>query len=371
MVIRVATFNVENLFARPAAMNFPDWSDGQDILDAHARLNSLLGHAIYSDQDKKDILELMVTYGLDKLRPNKDNYLILRKIRGKLLLHPRNKPAEVIAGGRADWVGWIELRKEAIADEAIKNTARVIAEVNPDIIVMVEVEDRLSLVNFHKQVLLPLMTDPDRKPYEHIMVIGGNDERGINVGIMSRYPIMNMASHVDDRTPAGDQVFTRDCPEYYLDLGNGTRMVILPNHFTSKGSDVEGNRRRVQSAAVKDIYTRLRQQDYSLVIIAGDFNDYSESGSLDSLVKNTDLRDAMALPAYNGYPGTYRHATAKEKFDYLLLSPGLVQKIRAVNVNRKGFYSPEKWECYENITARTKDRNQASDHHCLWADIDV
>jgi len=38
---------------------------------------------------------------------------------------------------------------------------------------------------------------------------------------------------------------------------------------------------------------------------------------------------------------------------------------------RHGFYAPKKWESFDNINATTKDRFQASDHHCLWADIDI
>jgi hypothetical protein len=79
----------------------------------------------------------------------------------------------------------------------------------------------------------------------------------------------------------------------------------------------------------------------------------------------------MALPVYEGLPGTYLRATAKEKFDYLLLSPKLKRQVKKVDVCRKGFYAPRKWECFENITAETKDSYQASDHHCLWADIDL
>ena len=33
MSIRVATFNVENLFDRPAAMNLEKWEDGQKYID--------------------------------------------------------------------------------------------------------------------------------------------------------------------------------------------------------------------------------------------------------------------------------------------------------------------------------------------------
>ena len=370
MSIRIATFNVENLFSRPAAMSLPRWSDGQPILDDHAQLTILLNKETYSEEDKAKILQLLAKYGLDKTRP-KNKYLELHEIRGQLLQRHKNQPAEVKASGRGDWVGWLELKKDAIADAAITNTARVIADVNPDIIVLVEVEDRPTVLRFHDQLLKPMLERQNQPPYEHIMVIDGNDARGINVGIMSRRPIVRMASHVDDHTASGSATFSRDCPEYYLVMGNGEELIILPNHFSSKGSDTNGTRRRVQSAAVKEIYERIRQT-CPRVIVAGDFNDYPGSGSLDPLLAQTDLRDAMSLEAYLGaYPGTYMHANANQKFDYLLLSPDLAQRVSTVDINRKGFYAPTKWPSYENINKETKDRNQASDHHCVWAEIDL
>ena len=80
----------------------------------------------------------------------------------------------------------------------------------------------------------------------------------------------------------------------------------------------------------------------------------------------------MALPAYHGaLPGTYSHGTATQKLDYLLLSPKLAATVSAVDVCRKGFYAPTKWESYADSNAETKDRNQASDHHCVWVDLVV
>jgi hypothetical protein len=78
------------------------------------------------------------------------------------------------------------------------------------------------------------------------------------------------------------------------------------------------------------------------------------------------------LKQYGGiFPGTYQRATAKEKIDYLLLSPTLRRKVEAVDVFRKGFYAPRKWESFENINAANRDRFQASDHHCVWALVQI
>lgn len=359
----VATFNVENLFERPRAMNLPSWRAGQPALDAAGELNALFNQDVYTAASKRRMVQLLKKHGLLATRPN-NSLLELRKVRGKLF-EQKPRPA-IVARGRNDWVGWVELKKEQLADAAIVNTARVMAEVNPDILVLVEVESRPAVQHFHDKVLLPLL----RAPYPYNMVIDGNDERGIDVGVLSRYPIQRMRSHITDRTGTA-RTFSRDCPEYYIELPSGRELLLLPNHFASKGSDHTGKRRRVQSGAAATIYKSL-SKPYPLAIVAGDFNDYPESGALDPLLKQTNLRDAMSLRLYRGaFPGTYQHATAREKIDYLLLSPELRKKVEAVDVCRKGFYAPRKWESFENIDAENRDRFQASDHHCLWASVDV
>ena len=368
MKIRVGTFNVENLFNRPRAMNQKTWAQGQPMVNAAHELNVLFQKEVYSASDKKRMLTLLEKWDLLSIRP-KSEYLELRKTRGQLFRVPKSGSPEIVANGRADWVGWIDLKTEPIEDEAIANTARVIAEVNADVLVVVEVENRIALQQFHDAYVAPQMTQLGYQPYRYNMVIDGNDRRGIDVGILSRYPIALMRSHITD-VKDGQKVFARDCPEYYVTIGDA-EIAVLPNHFSSKGSDFRGARRVLQSGRVKEIYESIRA-DHELVVVAGDFNDFPDSGNLDALLKDTDLTDAMALPEYAGqYPGTYQRATEKEKIDDLLLSPALKGKVRKVDVERRGFYSPKKWTSFANINAQTKDRFQASDHHCVWADIDL
>jgi endonuclease/exonuclease/phosphatase family metal-dependent hydrolase len=292
--------------------------------------------------------------------------LELRQVRGALLDRKQGQRPRIVADGRESWAGWVELKREPLADDAIINTARVIATVNPDVLILVEVESRPVVQHFHDQVLLPLI----KRPYAYNMVIDGNDERGIDVGILSRFPIQRIRSHITDKS--GDhRVFSRDCPEYYVELPSGRELLLLPNHFASKGSDRTGARRKLQAGAVRRIYESLRKR-YPLAIVAGDLNDYPTSGALDALLKRTNLADAMSLKQYQGeFPGTYEHATAREKIDYLLLSPAIRQKVQAVDVCRKGFYAPEKWDSFSNINAQNRNRFQASDHHCVWADINI
>jgi hypothetical protein len=52
MRVRFASFNVENLFARPRAFNQTTWAQGQPILNAYAEFNSLIEQPAYSPANK-------------------------------------------------------------------------------------------------------------------------------------------------------------------------------------------------------------------------------------------------------------------------------------------------------------------------------
>jgi len=188
----------------------------------------------------------MRRYGLTATRP-RNKYLEFRKIRGQLLKKQGSKTT-VVANGRADWVGWIELKTEQINDQAILNTARVIAAVNADIQVLCEIEGRPSLKQFHDGVLVPILAATGRTGYPYILLIDGNDPRGIDVGILSRHPIADITTHIFD-VPGAPAIFARDCAEYFVQVpGMGKPFVIMANHFNSRGSDPTGLERRLPQA---------------------------------------------------------------------------------------------------------------------------
>src|SRR5581483_11866259 len=151
---------------------------------------------------------------------------------GRLIRRSRDGRVEIVAGGRGDWIGWVELTTDRVDEVALLNTARVIQDVAADIVGVVEAENRTALKRFADAGLLL-----DGRPrYPHIAVAEGNDERGINVGVMSAagYPIDLRRSHVDD-TDATGRLFSRDCAEYHFRLPGGQLLAVLVNHFKSKG----------------------------------------------------------------------------------------------------------------------------------------
>jgi endonuclease/exonuclease/phosphatase family metal-dependent hydrolase len=381
--MRIASFNVENLFERARAMNQTEWTEepgtnpsrwsaGREALDLYSKFNAIIAQPVYSEADKTRIIEHLKALGLAKSDESK--LVILRQNRGHLIRRPRAGGLEVVANGRADWIGWLDLKKEAVDEVATQNTARVLRDVGADVVVVVEAEDRISLCRFNEQVLEGI----GGRPYDHIMLIDGNDERGIDVGLLTRSSaaIESVRSHVDDRI-GNETIFSRDCPEYFLKLASGERLAVLANHLKSKGFGVpaaSNARREAQARRVREIYDGLRREGVEHVLIAGDFNDTPDSVPLAPLLANgSDLKDISDHPNFDdgGRPGTYANGTKGNKIDYLLMSPALFAKVQRGGVFRKGVWGGKNgslWEIYPEMTSATQ---AASDHAAIWADIDL
>jgi endonuclease/exonuclease/phosphatase family metal-dependent hydrolase len=284
----------------------------------------------------------------------------------------------VVADGRGDWIGWLELKKEAVNETATRNTARVVADVGADVLAVIEAEDRPALERFNRDVL-PL-GGPDGAPawrYRHVMLIDGNDDRGIDVGLMTRQsqPIARMRSHVDDRDGEDEVIFSRDCPEYEVELSSAGQLLVLVNHFKSKGYGAPRQtaaKRHRQAQRVAEIYAARRAEGIKALAVVGDLNDTPDSAALAPLLAGTDLRDVSEHPKYvsDGRTGTY--GTGGDKIDYLLLSPALFAQVRAAGVNRSGvWHGPRVKNPWPMLDTLTAPEEAASDHAAIWADLDV
>lgn len=369
--MRIASYNVENLFSRAKAMNLGSWAAGKPILDNYATLWKLLGEHVYTPTRKRRIAELFVALGLEK--SDAGLFVMLRQNRGHVVTR-RKAGLEIIANGRADWVGSLELISAPVDEEAMRNTARVMIELQAHVLAVIEAENRPALAAFNADIVGSL----GGTPFAHVMLIDGNDERGIDVGLMTRegLPIDRMRSHVDDRAANKQLVFSRDSPEFEVVLHSGERLLVLVNHLKSKGyggKAASDAKRRLQAERIKAIYEDLTGQGEKYIAIVGDFNDTPDSLTLSPLLKHTDLRDAFTHPSFDdgGYPGTYGACNAGNKIDYLLLSPALFAKMQAGGVMRKGMWPgirPRRWEAFNELL---KPEQGGSDHAAVWADIDL
>ncbi len=378
--MRLATFNVENLFRRVNALNQESWDKSRPILTDYKRFNELIAKAKYTPAIKDEIADLLLKYGLQTRRSAVDAFFILNEVREKLFVMPRGgKKPRIDVNGRAEWEGWLELKRADLNGDEVENTGRVIKTIAADILAVVEAEDRLSLRLFRDQILKHKEPDYGSVDYPYYRLVEGNDDRGIDVGLYSRYPVVDMNTNVD-YGPPGKHVFSRDCAEYVVRSPKKNDILVMVNHFKSQGygaKDENDKLRKRQAAAVAAIYN-ARKTDFPYVAIVGDFNDAPGSPALQPLLDgNLGLRDVMSHarykakkdPTFKPKPkplGTF--GSGATKFDYILLSPALWSKVRNVGVERRGIWAPRTFPHFPEVTG---PENAASDHAAVWVDLDV
>jgi endonuclease/exonuclease/phosphatase family metal-dependent hydrolase len=372
--MRLASFNVENMFQRPRVLNARDFDTNRPILDAYGSLQGILAQDQYSDADKTRIVDLLHKLGLAS--SDESEWAFLRRSRGQLLSRKRDGTLVVTANGRGDWIGWLELKKEPVDEVATRNTARVIADMSADVLAVVEAEDRNALVRFNQEVLPSSFGRGRKWIYDHTMLIDGNDDRGIDVGLFTKtaHPIHSIRSHVDDRTRSGQRIFSRDCAEYLIQVGSGEPILLMVNHFKSKGFGTQASsnaKRKAQATRVAAIYRERVRDGHTRIAVVGDFNDTPQSDPLKPLVANTDLQDVSTHPTYQA-DGRGTYGTSRDKIDYILLSPDLFNVMTAGAVNRSGvWHGPRVTNPWPMLPTLTRPEEAASDHAAIWCDLNL
>jgi len=382
-MIRIASYNVENLFARPKAFGGSAWTIGEPILRAYREVNNLFQKSSYTDSDRNRILNLLVALdiyyrnssgAIRRKRTGNPRWAWLRKNRGTFDRQPTDttRDIEITADGRDSWIGWVELAKEPTNELSTRLTARVITDVNADILGLVEAEDRPSLVRFNRDML--------DDQYRHIMLIDGNDDRGIDVGLMTRtdFAIQKVRSNVDLEDDVGE-VFSRDCPEYEVQTPSGVVIHVLVNHFKSQ-SGGGGPKRLRQATAVRAIVDDLVARDEH-VIVMGDLNEgppdtNSHAANFAPLYGNqSPLIDCFSLPDFDtgSRPGTYNSCGIRNRLDYILISRSLQNSFARGGIFREGLWGrrvtrPTAWSTYPEMM---RSEEQASDHAAVFIDLNL
>ncbi len=103
--MRIASFNVENMFERAKALNLPSWDEGRLILERYTAINKLLNQATYGPADKQKIIQLLKELGLERDDYKKSDWARLRQNRGRLTKRPksgRRPPHQGPLGDRGD-----------------------------------------------------------------------------------------------------------------------------------------------------------------------------------------------------------------------------------------------------------------------------
>lgn len=164
-------------------------------------------------------------------------------------------------------------------------TAEALAATGAEVCALQEVENLVTLTAFDTRYLARW----EGEPFEERVLLEGNDSRGIDVGLLSRLPVIHYRSHAREtygslglRPPQGsgvnDYAFRRDCLEADL-VKDGRVLTLFVCHFKSMYGGRRKTReiRQAEARAVRRIIERrFARPESEEWIILGDFNDYFE-----------------------------------------------------------------------------------------------
>ena len=188
--------------------------------------------------------------------------------------------------------------------EATKKLAERIKALDVDVLAVQEVESIEALDEFVDTQGLK------RAGYKHLVLVEGNDDRLIDVGVISRLPIGSVTSwrhRTYKNRPKERPVFSRDLLEVDILSENRQRLLltIYVNHLKSKlakntKEKRDGNLRRKRQAETISTIIGERPPPGPFIVL-GDLNDGPGTTRLKAL-RDMGLVDALTDPDETGGP---------------------------------------------------------------------
>ena len=218
-------------------------------------------------------------------------------------------------------------------EHEIKAVADVLRAANADVVSLQEVEKKETLEHLRGKYL--------KDVYPHSVLIEGNDKRGSDVAILSKYPITNVTTHKDhvfQREDTGeDMKFRRDLLRADIKLPDAPPLRVYAVHFKSKFGGEEAD--RVRTAEANEVAKLVREQSADFpgnnVVVMGDANDTPDSTTGQALVGETEgwgLKDTLDSVGKTDAPSFSSRPEQGEKWgfkriDYILTSPEMDERI--------------------------------------------
>lgn len=131
--------------------------------------------------------------------------------------------------------------------------------------------------------------------YPHIAYVRGNDERGIQLGVISKHPFTNVVSHKDTKFPlvdgSGDGKFSRDLLRVDVNLDNDpeAELTVYNTHSKSRRPSDSGissdDKRLSEGMAIRDIAeNEMKDFPNRLFVVTGDMNDNTDDASVQAIL---------------------------------------------------------------------------------------
>ncbi len=252
--------------------------------------------------------------------------------------------------------------------------AERIRDLDLDVLAVQEVEDLDTLRTFVAEDLQAL--------YPFVSLVEGNDDRLIDVGLLSKLPLGPVTSwkHFVHADAPEELAFSRDLAQVEVLDPKRKKVLftIFNNHLKSKlvldtdppnQHELNDARRRRQAEGIARI-VRARLAPDAPFIITGDMNDAPEAATLepiralevvDGLVEPQETREYPNDPAGNPATTRWTHrfqaqgqAAHYEMFDQIWLSSPLADRQTGAFIDR-----------------RTHPRGNGSDHDPAWVELEL
>lgn len=203
----------------------------------------------------------------------------------------------------------------SVVETKLDNLAKVIKESNsgmgPDILVVEEVENISILKRLASRKILSDLG------YKYVSLIEGEDERGIDIGMISKFPIKSEKLHtLNLKNPNGTKIHTRGILEVEFNV-DGKTITVLGNHWPSQAAPSE-----VRLKAAKQLVEIAMNSKSDLVVATGDFNtlpDEYPNGIKTHILPFFTNVEAVARNYKPLNPGTHWYMTEWTSLDYLFV----------------------------------------------------
>ncbi|MBW8242558.1 hypothetical protein K1F50_07065 [Muricauda oceani] len=326
--MRIATMNIQNLFHRD--LSFLRQNASKNLQDWMEEFQALLKNPNKQHQDLGRMRELAFLMGFSPQAT--EPFLTLRRKCGHLYVKPLGEERQTRATERVGWNGWVELRTYPLDEKHRSAKVGCIAEADPDILVLQEVEDRPSLSDFNRNYLGPKLNGA----FEQWLFTEGNDNRGLGHAILTRngYRIVGFQPHAHEQDQEGEDLFEMDCPEYTVVTPAGKELTIISARFQQDGQDLDlSGKRKEQAQKVRSYCDRLLMQGKDNIVVCGTLGEVSYGDSLRPLLGDKKLRDIPCqsiCKIIKGRKGTEEKVSENwlVKHDYLLSSGALYFRVR-------------------------------------------
>ncbi|MDG2380389.1 MAG: endonuclease/exonuclease/phosphatase family protein [Pirellulaceae bacterium] len=203
-----------------------------------------------------------------------------------------------------------------------KAAARIRA-MNADVLALQEVESRGYLQRFVDVFLA-------KSGYRHVVLLEGNDARGIDVALLSRVPIGRVSSHrhktfVDAR--GKPRRLSRDLLQVEILPRNGAPFEVWVVHLKSNSGGREAAEpiRLSEVTQIRKIYDdAVANHPTARILLCGDFNDTLESATISRMLASPQNSLQSLLDGQSDRV-TYNRRPYQSMIDFIFASPAMAK----------------------------------------------